>query len=58
MTYMLGHMIMFGSPLGDAPSIGVLCSVYKSDVLSELGPWEKGSVTQTQQNQGHTTGSR
>ena len=58
MTYMLGHMIMFGSPLGDAPSIGVLCSVYKSEVLSELGPWEKASVPQTQENQGHTTGPK
>ena len=39
---------MFGGPLGDAPSIGVLCSVYRAGFLSELGPWEKASFTQIQ----------
>ena len=35
------HVIMFGGPLRDAPSIGVLCSVYNTRCLSELGPWKK-----------------
>ena len=43
------QVIMFGDPLGDAPSTGVLCSVYKARCsLSSIPAWEKASVPQTQ----------
>ena len=73
MTYILGHVIilessvtpkcsfhvtMFGGPLGDALSFEILCSVYKAGCCRSSGPWEKASVIQTQENQGHTTGSQ
>ena len=38
-------VIICGGPLGDAPSIGVLCSVYKARCCRKLGPWEKASVS-------------
>ena len=34
-------VIMFGDPLGDAPSIGVLCSVYKERCCQSSGLWKK-----------------
>ena len=34
-------VIMFGGPLGDAPSIGVLCSVYKARCCRSSGRWKK-----------------
>ena len=34
-------VIMFGSPLGDAPSIGVLCSVYKARCCRSSGLGKK-----------------
>ena len=52
------QVIVFGGPLGDAPSIGVLCSVYKARCSRSSGLREKGNVTQTQENQGHTTGPK
>ena len=48
-------VIMCGGPLGGAPSIGVLCSVYKARCCRSSGLGKKGNVTQTQENQGHTT---
>ena len=35
------QVIMFGDPLGDASSIGVLCSVYKARCSRSSGLWKK-----------------
>ena len=35
------QVIMFGNPLGDALSIGVLCSVYKARCCRNSGLWKK-----------------